>query len=153
MAELLSICYVALFAASGIGISRLLFTREKPLVRIWLGLALGMAMLIWFPALFSFVLGFYLPAQLLGLLLACLLGGAGYYFSRNRSLTDSPWKAEIPFFIAGGVVLAICLVLLSTHTIVLRDGALYVGQSTYGDLAMHLGFISSIAVHGTFPPM
>lgn len=153
MAELLSICYVALFAASGIGISRLLFTREKPLVRIWLGLALGMAMLIWFPALFSFVLGFYLPAQLLGLLLACLLGGAGYYFSRNRSLTVSPWKAEIPFFIAGGVVLAICLVLLSTHTIVLRDGALYVGQSTYGDLAMHLGFISSIATQGTFPPM
>ncbi len=153
MAELLSICYVALFAASGIGISRLLFTHEKPLVRIWLGLALGMAMLIWFPALFSFVLGFYLPAQLLGLLLACLLGGAGYYFSRTRSLTVSPWKAEVPFLIAGGVVLAICLVLLSTHTIVLRDGALYVGQSTYGDLAMHLGFISSIATQGTFPPM
>ncbi|MEA4913418.1 MAG: hypothetical protein VB061_02495 [Christensenella sp.] len=153
MAELLSICYVALFAASGIGISRMFFAREKPLVRIWLGLALGMAMLIWFPALFSFVLGFYLPAQLLGLLLACILGSAGYFFSRKRSLTASPWKAEIPFFIAGGVLLAICLVLLSTHTIVLRNGALYVGQSTYGDLAMHLGFISSIATQGTFPPM
>ena len=42
MAELLSVCYVALFAASGIGLSRLLFYREKPLVRIWLGLAFGM---------------------------------------------------------------------------------------------------------------
>ena len=46
-----------------------------------------------------------------------------------------------------------CLVLLSSHTIVEKDGALYVGQSTYGDLAMHLGFISSIAVQGKFPPM
>ncbi len=153
MAELLSVCYVALFAASGIGISRMLFYREKQLIRIWLGLAFGMAMLVWLPALFSFALGFYLPAQLLGLLLACLIGAAGFYLSRKRAMTASSWKAEIPFFIAGGVVLAICLILLSTHTIVLRDGALYVGQSTYGDLAMHLGFISSIATQGTFPPM
>ncbi len=153
MAELLSVCYVVLFAASGIGLSRLLFSREKPLVRIWLGLALGMAMLMWFPALFSFALGFYLPAQLLGLLLACLIGAVGFILSRKRTMIPAPWKAEIPFFIAGGGVLAICLVLLSTHTIVLRDGALYVGQSTYGDLAMHLGFISSIATQGTFPPM
>ena len=153
MAELLSILYVALFAVSGIGLSRLLFYREKPLVRIWLGLAFGMAMLIWFPALFSFAMGFYLSAQILGLVLACLLGAAGFFFSRKRSLSTSPWKAEIPFFIAGGGLLAVCLVLLSTHTLVSRDGALYVGQSTYGDLAMHLGFISSIATQGTFPPM
>ena len=153
MAEFLSVCYVVLFATSGIGISRLLFYREKPLVRIWLGLAFGMAMLMWFPALFSFALGFFMPAQLLGLLLACLVGAAGFYFSRKRAMTIAPWKAEVPFFIAGGLLLALCLVLLSTHTIVLKDGALYVGQSTYGDLAMHLGFISSIATQGTFPPM
>ena len=153
MAELLSILYVALFAASGIGLSRLLFYREKPLVRIWLGLAFGLAMLMWLPALFSFALGFYLPAQLLGLLVACLAGAAGFFFSRKRELNHAPWKKEIPFFIAGGFLLAICLVLLSTHTIVMRDGALYVGQSTYGDLAMHLGFLSSIATQGNFPPM
>lgn len=153
MAEVLSILYVALFATSGIGLARLLFSREKPLVRIWLGLAMGMAMLIWFPALFSFVLGFFLPAQLLGLLLACLAGAAGFYFSRKRTMASAPWKPEIPFLIAGGALLVVCLVLLSTHTIVKRDGALYVGQSTFGDLAMHLGFISSIATQGTFPPM
>lgn len=153
MSEVLSIFYVALFAASGIGLSRLLFHQEKPLVRIWLGLAFGMAMLIWLPALFSFALGFYLPAQLLGLLAACLIGAAGFFFSRKQSMLSSPWKAEIPFFAAGGVLLVISLVLLSTHTIVPRDGALYVGQSTYGDLAMHLGFISSIATQGIFPPM
>ena len=153
MAELLSILYVALFAASGIGLSRLVFSREKPLVRIWLGLAFGMAMLMWLPALFSFALGFHLLSQLLGLLVACIGGAAGFYFSRKREQFFSPWRKEIPFFVAGGLLLSVCLVLLSTHTIVFRDGALYVGQSTYGDLAMHLGFISSIATQGTFPPM
>ncbi|NLI53063.1 MAG: hypothetical protein GX417_01925 [Clostridiales bacterium] len=153
MAELLSILCLALFAASGIGLSRLLLYKEKPLVRLWLGLAFGMAMLLWFPALFSFALGFTLPAQLLGLAAACLFGAAGFWFGRKKSPTASPWKSEMPFLIAGGVLLVFSFVLLSSHTIVERDGALYVGQSTYGDLAMHLGFISSIATQGTFPPM
>lgn len=153
MPQLLSILYIALFAASGIGLSRLFFYREKPLVRIWLGLAIGMAMFLWLPALFSFALEFRMPAQLLGLLAACLAGAAGFFFSRKRTLHSSPWRYEIPFFIAGGALVLIGFVLFFTHTIVSRDGALYVGQSTYGDLSMHLGFISSIATQGTFPPM
>ena len=43
--------------------------------------------------------------------------------------------------------------LLHTHTIRPTDCAgLYTGQSTYGDMCMHLGFITSIAEQGTFPP-
>lgn len=153
MAELLSILYLVLFALAGLGISRFLFFRERPLRRIWLGLVFGYAMFLWFPALFSFLLGFHLAAQLLGLAFACVIGGLFWFFSRKRTLTISPLRYELPFLIAGGVLFAFCLILLSSHTIVNRDGALYVGQSTYGDLAMHLGFISSIAVQGTFPPM
>jgi len=153
MAELVSILYLGLFALCGLGVSRLVFYRERPLRRVWLGLVFGYAMLLWFPALFSFALGFRLLSQLLGLALACLIGGAGWFFARNRSLTISPLKNELPILIAGGLLFALCVLLLSTHTIAERDGALYVGQSTYGDLAMHLGFISSIAVQGTFPPM
>ena len=153
MAELLSILYVLVFATAGYGLSRLLFNREKPLVRLWLGLAMGMAMLIWFPALFSFVLGFHLLAQLLGLALVLAVGFLGFFFSRKQSMATTPWRYEIPFFISGGALLLLGIVLLSSHTIIEKDGALYVGQSTYGDLAMHLGFISSIATQGTFPPM
>ena len=46
-----------------------------------------------------------------------------------------------------------CAYLLHTH--VLRpdeEGGLWVGQSTYGDLAMHLGFMESLYRQGTFPP-
>lgn len=153
MAELLSILYMLLFATSGIGLSRLLFSREKPLVRIWLGLAMGLAMLIWLPALFSFALGFQMLAQLLGLVVAFVIGFLGFFFSRKKTLSRSSWRYEVPFFIAGGFLLVLGFILLSTHTIIEKDGALYVGQSTYGDLAMHLGFISSIATQGTFPPM
>ena len=153
MAELLSILYMLLFATSGVGLSRLLFNREKPLVRLWLGLAMGLAMLIWFPALFSFAFGFHMLAQLLGLVAAFVAGFLGFFFSRKKIMATSPWKYEVPFFIAGGLLLVLGVALLSSHTIMEKDGALYVGQSTYGDLAMHLGFISSIATQGTFPPM
>lgn len=153
MAELFSILYLALFALSGLGISRLFFYRDRPMIRIWLGLTFGMLMLIWLPALFSFVFGFVLLSQLLGLFAACLIGAVCWLLSRKKSLTAAPWKKELPALITCGALFLLCLVLLSSHTIVERDGALYVGQSTYGDLAMHLGFISSIAVQGTFPPM
>src|SRR6202142_1196913 len=42
--------------------------------------------------------------------------------------------------------------LLKTH--ILRPGSdgLHVGQSTWGDLSLHLGIITSITVQGGFPP-
>lgn len=153
MAIIVSFIYLLLFAMSGLGVSRLVFYRDRPLIRVWLGLAFGLLMLIWLPALFSFVLGFVLLSQILGLVAGCLIGAACFFLSRRKSLTKTPWKQELPFLISGGLLFLLCFVLLSSHTIVERDGALYVGQSTYGDLAMHLGFISSIATQGTFPPM
>ncbi|MEN6594854.1 MAG: hypothetical protein ABFC31_07925 [Clostridiaceae bacterium] len=153
MAELFSILYLLLFAFSGLGISRYLFYRDRPLIRIWLGLTFGMLLLIWLPALFSFIFGFVMLSQMLGLAVACVLGGVCWLISRKKSLTYASWKSELPALITCGALFLLCLILLSSHTIVERDGALYVGQSTYGDLAMHLGFISSIATQGTFPPM
>ncbi len=153
MAELFSILYLLLFAFSGLGISRFLFYRDRPLIRVWLGLTFGMLMLIWLPALFSFLFGFVLLSQMLALVTACVLGGVFWLLSRKKSLTAASWKSELPALITCGGLLLVCLILLSSHTIVERGGALYVGQSTYGDLAMHLGFISSIATQGTFPPM
>lgn len=44
------------------------------------------------------------------------------------------------------------LYLLFTHTLALNNGALHSGQSTFGDLPLHLGLASSIATQGIFPP-
>jgi cadmium resistance protein CadD (predicted permease) len=62
----------------------LFFYRDRPMIRIWLGLTFGMLMLIWLPALFSFVFGFVLLSQLLGLLAACMLGAVCWMLSRKK---------------------------------------------------------------------
>ena len=151
--DLLSVAYLAAFIVSGIGVSRWLFSGERPLVRIWLGCVAALVLLLWLPALWAFLLDFTLLAQRLALVTACCLGCLGYLLARRKQRERTPWVDEsaplftlLPLFVLG-------IILLSTHTIVNRDGALWVGQSTYGDLAMHLGFITSIAEQGTFPPM
>lgn len=151
--DLLSMAYLAAFIACGIGVSRLVFAQERPVVRLWLGCVMALVMLLWLPALWAFLLNFTLLAQLLALVTAACAGCACFLLARRRERQRTPWLEEsallftlLPLFVIG-------VILLSTHTIVNRDGALWVGQSTYGDLAMHLGFITSIAEQGTFPPM
>ncbi len=153
MAELLSVAYLALFALSGVCVAAHVFYDERPLRRIWLGLVFGLCMLMWLPALFSFLFGFALLSQMLALAVACFIAGLFFYLSRRRTRLAAPLMDELPVFCALVPLFLFSAILFATHTIALRDGALWVGQSTYGDLAMHLGFISSIAVQGTFPPM
>lgn len=48
---------------------------------------------------------------------------------------------------------AIFVYCLNTHTILPNiDGSLHTGQATYGDMNMHIGFITSIAKQHIFPP-
>ena len=151
--DLLSVAYLAAFMAAGICVSRMFFADERPIVRIWLGFVFGMVMLLWLPALWAFILDFTLLAQLLALCTAIGVGVCCLIFSRIRVQQKSRWLDESPLLFTLLPLFVIGIVLLSTHTIVNRQGSLWVGQSTYGDLAMHLGFITSIAEQGTFPPM
>lgn len=48
--------------------------------------------------------------------------------------------------------LVIIYILFSGHVLKEIDGNLFGGQSTYGDLSMHLGMITSLAKQGVFPP-
>ena len=118
---------------------------HKRLARLWLGLCAGLAMMMWLPTLFAFQMGFTATAQLLGLgaafviALAAALAGRGK--RRSRQWTD------IPLWLL--LALLVPLTLLSgyiqyTHTLRQVDGALYVGQSTYGDLCLHLGIATGL---------
>ena len=126
--------------------------RRGMTVRIWLGLCLGLVMMMWFPALFAFFLDFTAAANWCGLVLAALCMGAVWLFMR-RSRPDQkgepiPWQ----LLVALTVPLAILGAYLQyTHTIREIDGALYVGQSTYGDLCLHLGIATGL-VDAPFPP-
>lgn len=155
MQNIFSVLYLFVFAASGICIVKLSLPSEKPIRTIWLGCVFGLVLLLWLPALFSFLFGFTLFSQILALVLAALIGAvcAALAHRRNVRSATASWKEErhllwtlLPLFLFGTV-------LFCTHTIREVNGALYVGQSTYGDLSMHLGFITSISEQTTFPPM
>ena len=148
------IIYLTAYEIIGVDIARRLAAKRGPIVRIWLGLCLGLVMLMWFPALFAFAMDFSVPAQWCGLGLAFLCGVAAWFFTRKKEVpapacSEIPWKMllilVIPMFILGAF-------LQSTHTIQDVNGAMHVGQSTYGDLCLHLG-IATGQRNASFPPM
>lgn len=148
--------FFAFFIASGIMISRSVFQNESAGIKLWFGGVFGLLLFIWLPACLAFVFGFTSGVQYGALFIAGCLGVLSACLTRRRNptLQTAPLsKADYSVIFGLLPLLLIGIVLHFTHTIVERNGALYVGQSTYGDLAMHLGFITSISTQKTFPPM
>ena len=153
-----------LYMLFGLALAWRLLPSVSGAVKLWLGLVFGCFWLMWLPCLFAFFLDFGKAAQIGALLTAAagtLLAGWRPLLAAASTGGQRLDKERVPFFthndlvgllLTGGAVL-FCAYLLHTH--VLRpetDGSLWVGQSTYGDLAMHLGFIESLYRQGTFPP-
>ena len=147
--------YFVIYLTCGVFIARFLLPRHRPLDRVWLGLSLGLLLMMWLPALCAFVLKFSMAAHwaALGLLLAVT---GGCWAARDRR-PCTRWDGEETGQLRLALVLVVPLTILSgylqyTHVIrTAADGSLHVGQSTYGDLPMHLSFITSL-VNGSFPP-
>ena len=149
---ILSILYLLFYAVAGVQIGRWLFKTESFPRRLWLGLTLGLFGSIWMPSLFSFALGFGDLSHILGAALMAVLALVCLLQKRKAPLATAkdyqqllPLLWLLPLFLVGAY-------LFSTHILEPKTGGWYVGQTTYGDLAMHLGFISSMAEQGFFPP-
>ena len=147
--------YLLAYLACGVLIVRFLLPRLPVLSRVWVGLSLGLLMMMWLPALLAFPLTFGWAAHLLALLpLAGLTVGA--YFLRDKRPVKNWDEAETT--LARQMLLVVLpLTVLSgylqyTHNMrVDQWGNWNVGQSTYGDLPMHLSFITSLK-NSAFPP-
>lgn len=164
MGILFSILYLAVFLAAGFVLAHRVLPASRPETQLVYTAAFGLVLLIALPALFALALGFTLPAALLALATAAGISLAGFLSRRSASgrvLRKQSAQASnashspslIPAF--WGCVLPLLLFsiwLLHTHTLYYKDGAYWCGQSTYGDLPMHLSFIKSIAEQGLFPP-
>lgn len=153
---IIAVLFTTLFAVSGIVVSEVVFTKHKFVNRIWLGLALGLLMLTWLPSLFALIVGFTTTAQILAAVVAVLFAlicAAVLFMQRKQKKRSySIGKDWIVLFIAIPILI-LCAALLQTHILYQHEnGSLWVGQVTYGDLAMHLGFITSIAEQTAFPP-
>ncbi|MBP3427048.1 MAG: hypothetical protein J6M47_02160 [Clostridia bacterium] len=150
-----AICYLLLYLISGAAIIRMLLPKKSPVVRVWLGVSLGFLLLMQLPALMAYAFDFSLKAHAAAAALLMAMTG-GCFFLRERSeaamMRGEDWRLL-------GAMAAVCvpLTLLSgylqyTHMIMpAADGSYWCGQSTYGDLCMHLSFITSLE-NMSFPP-
>lgn len=170
---LLGAGYLMVFWLAGTALARRVFAGEGAALWLLLGAGFGLGLLAALPALAALALGFGLAAALAALVLAALAGlwaardlrriragqaaaAAGPAQAARSGMQGSGAGMPARELTALGAcvlpVLTLTLWLLHTHTLHLVNGAYWCGQSTFGDLPMHLAFIKSIAVQGKFPP-
>ncbi|MGI5877885.1 MAG: hypothetical protein ACOX7W_04690 [Christensenellales bacterium] len=151
---MLALLYMTAFLAAGIDAGNRIFPDRPWRVRLWLGAALGLAAQIWLPAMWAFALGYGPAAHALsaatglGLWLWVRLARRGRPEPARpedrRSLrTLLTWSAPL---------MVLMTALFMGHVLAPGPGGLYAGQSTYGDLNLHLGIVSSIAEQRVWPP-
>ena len=148
---LLSILYLALFICVGLLLARRAVPDESAAIILPLGCGFGVSLLAVLPAVLALALGFTLPAVLLAAAATGVLGGVLLRRGvRLRGMAKDAdcgalWACILP-------VALITLYLLHTHVLHMVNGAYHTGQSCYGDMPMHLGFIKYIAQSGEFLP-
>lgn len=152
---MLGTIFLTTYLLGGCFIIRCLLPERSPLTRLWLGLCLGLFLLMWLPALAAFPLAFSPAAHwvsLGGLAIVCL----GCFFARDRR-APKPWEPRETALLRQCLWVALPLTVLGgylqyTHNLRIGgDGGYYVGQSTYGDLALHTSIITSLP-NAAFPP-
>ena len=151
---MLSIGYLLLFLLGGAAIAHFLLPRLKPLVRIHVGLSLGVLLLMWLPALWACAVRFSYAAHWLAAGTLLLLIGLGWLLRDGRGAAPMD-GAELKRLKRLALMVLPLTVLAGylqyTHSIRLAaDGSYHVGQSTYGDLSLHLAVCTSI-VNASFP--
>ena len=155
--NLVGTIYVLIFQMAGIALSNKILKEEKMIIRLLFGSVTGSALLHWCPVLSSFFLGFTWMSHMVALIIVILI----FALTLRRSvIRRNEWqeavvqiKAHKYVAIASVGLFILWIYLLYTHILLEgADGSLYTGQCTYGDMNMHLAFITSIAKQGNFPP-
>ena len=152
---MIAIAYTVLFCGLGVQMIRWLMPKKSPPVRAWLGVSLGVLMEMCLPALCANLLDFTFAAHIAAVAAALLLAAVCYAAREKAPLcamreTD---RRQLAVMAAVGIPLtALSAYLQYTHCIMpASDGSFWCGQSTYGDLCMHLSFITSLE-NMSFPP-
>ena len=145
---LLATGYFACFLAMGILQIRWLLPRRRPLDRIWLGLSLGVLEMMWLPAGAAFLMTFDHAGHW------AALGAQAILTLLCRAIRDrrpaKGWDGDESLLLRQICLFVIPMTALGgylqyTHGLrVDSAGHWNVGQSTYGDLPMHLSFITGL---------
>lgn len=162
LGNMIGLLYFLLFQCCGMLIALALFKRESLCVKLLLGSVMGNVMLQWLPVAFAFFLDFNLLSHLLSLavilavsvlLLVKMLReqrlSLGRIKAAGETVLMTVYRHQFAVVILAVLVLYVFLVV---GGLVIKDGRVYSSQGTFGDMSMHLGFITSIAEQGSFPP-
>lgn len=149
--NVIAILYMMLFQVSGYMVARVFLKEERLCVRLLAGSVLGSVLLQWMPVLFAFLFDFtrtaHGAAAIVTVTIALLLKNKAYAVTSAREHESFDMK----YGIVPCVVFCVFAYLVWSG-FEIRDGVVYSSQATYGDMSMHLGFITSIAEQQIFPP-
>lgn len=150
---MLAILYLLAFMAGGLFIARSLLPRRGLIERGLIGLALGLFLMMWLPALTAAIFRFTMVGHaaaaviLLGL---CALSYALGDKAQAKPFSDAD-RAQLRLLLMVALPMTVLGVFLQyTHTLRPVNGGYHVGQSTYGDLQLHAAITTSM-VGGGFP--
>ncbi len=155
MATVVFLCF---FQLCGLCLSAVIFPREGPGTRALLGSVLGSVSLQWLPALMGFVSGFTRAGHMAAAVIITLAVCGTLIWAKRSGRAVSIGIKDLPgaflrhkflFFV---LALWIVYCVLVPHSFYWQDNIIYSSQATYGDMSMHLSFITSLARQGTFPP-
>ena len=143
-----SLAYTLMFLFFGVMSIRFLLPRHRPLNRLWLGMSLGLLEEMWLPAIGALWFTFGAEAHVFGAATGCALTLLCWFLRDRRATAE--WDAKEDELLKQLLILGIPLTILAAwlqYTHVMRvdaAGNWRVGQSTYGDLPMHMSFITGL---------
>ncbi|MBQ7886606.1 MAG: hypothetical protein IJ313_06905 [Clostridia bacterium] len=150
-----AILYTLLFVMGGAAIIRTQLPGKSPLVRAFLGLALGLLLEMQLPALCANVFDFTLKAHYVAAVVLLAIVGVSFALRDKheaRKMTYEDRRLLCTMIVVVLPLTALSAYLQYTHMLMpADDGSYWCGQSTYGDLCMHLSFITSMQ-NMAFPP-
>ena len=145
------------FQLAGILLALVALPQEKTGAKLVVGSAAGSVLMQWLCVLAAFVFDFTVTAHAVAAVCVMPLFAAAIYHKGKIKNQFTGFIAQIKsngvFLVLFGGVFVLWCCLLNGHIIpVQANGAVHTGQCTYGDMSMHLGFITSIATQSDFPP-
>lgn len=128
---------------------------KSGLIRLWTGSAFGLMLMMWLPFLFAYAMTFNQTAQYCGLAVAIVLAAVLQLTVGKRKKRAKGFMGDVPVWFFPALVLPLLLLsgyLQYTHYLrAAADGALHVGQSTFGDLNLHVGIATGFR-NAVMPP-
>ncbi len=156
---MIGVLYYIAYLFCGIVITAILLNDYKRHQIIVVGLSVGTLLCAWIPAGVSLIFGTFNELTNLIAVVVALAGSVipAYIINRKKPfiakcIRNSDESEENVMLLVTVPFMILIAVLFWGHVIVTKNGGYYGGQSTYGDLSMHLGMITSIARQGVFPP-